>query len=91
MAAPKSYILKTQRMQNKFLRIILNKPRDTKITTLRKLAKIPTIKQYIKEFVSRTYNLTHTNLLISSTRNYEVNEIPLKIKIRLPKHVTQDQ
>ena len=87
--APRTYILKTQRTQNIFLRIIFNGPRDTKTTTSLKLAKILTIKQFIYESVSRTYNHTHTNLLISNTGKYDINEIPLKIKIRLPKHATQ--
>ena len=89
-AATKTHILKIQRIQNKFLRIILNKPRDTKIDTLHKIAKIQTIKQFIKESVFRAYNHDHQNSLISNTGKYNVDEIPIKIKIRFPKHATQD-
>ena len=89
-AAPKTHIAKVQRMQNRFLRIILNAPRDTRITTLHRKAKIPTIPEYIKESITRTYDNTHPNPLISRTGDYNVQSIPIKIRVRLPKHVLED-
>ena len=77
-------------MQNKFLRIILNKPRDTRILTLHKIARIPTVQEYIRESISRAYNYTHTNPLIAETGNYDINKIPLKIRVKLPKHMLQN-
>ena len=88
-AAAKTYIEVTQKTQNKFLRIILNKPRDTPIEELHKLANIQKIREYINESVNRTYNNAHDNPLISNTGNYEVRDIPLKIRIKLPKHATE--
>ena len=87
-AAAKSHIQKTQRVQNKFLRIILNKARGTSINKLHELANIQPIGDYIAQSTSRTYNHLHTNPLISNTGNYNVQELPLKIKIKLPKHAT---
>ena len=43
-SAAKSHISKIQRIQNKFLRIILNKPYDTSIYVLHEIANIQTIQ-----------------------------------------------
>ena len=71
-------------MQNKFLRIILNKPRYTRIETLHSMAKIKTVRQYIKDSIALTYNHHHENPLVAATGNYNIEEIPLKIRIKLP-------
>ena len=41
-AAAKLHISKVQKIQNKFLKIILNKPYDMAIAKLHKIAKMPT-------------------------------------------------
>jgi len=43
--APRVHLDKLQRMQNKFLRIVLNAPRDTKIKELHKMAEIDSINE----------------------------------------------
>ena len=50
-AAAKIHINKTQKIQNKLLRIILNKSRDTLIPILHKMAKIRTINEFIQDSV----------------------------------------
>ena len=46
-AAAKSHISKIQRIQNKFLRIILNKLYDRSICVLHEITNIQTIQDYI--------------------------------------------
>ena len=75
-----------QKTRNKFLRIILNKPRDTPITELHKLSNTQTNQEYVRNSTARTYNPMHNNPLIRNTRNYNIQDIPLKIKVKLRKH-----
>ena len=84
--AAKSYINKVQLMQNKFLRIILNRHRRTPIALLHQQANIPTIAQYIQNSLTRTYNKNHPNPLIRNAGNYHINDISLNIRVRLSKH-----
>lgn len=72
-AAAKFYISKTQRIQNKFLCIILNKPYDTPIHALHAIANIQTIQNYIANSLKITYHTKHQNPLISQTENYDIN------------------
>ena len=88
-AARKTQILKVQRIQNKFLRIILNKTRRTKTDVLHKVADIPRIAEYIRESMQRAYNHQHHNPLIAATGDYNIKQIPLKIKVKLPKHAAE--
>ena len=84
-AAAKSHISKIRRIQNKFLRIILDKPYDTPIRVLHEIANIQTIQDYIANSLKTAYHTEHQNPLISQTGNY-INNILLKIKKKLPKH-----
>jgi len=55
--APRTYLDKLQRTQNKFLRIALNAPRDTKIEDLHKTAKIKSIDRNYGTNVVRNIQL----------------------------------
>ena len=83
-SAAKTYINRAQIVQYKMLRIILDKKRDTPIPLLNQLANIPTIKQYIQKTLPRAYNNKHHNPLIRSIGNYRFEDIPLKMRIKLP-------
>ena len=72
-------------MQNKYLRIILNKQRDTLAAFLHQMANIPTIEQFIWNSVQKAYDFSH--LLIRGTGNYSIEDLPLEIRVTLPKHV----
>ena len=85
-SASKGHINKIQIIQNKFLLIILNKQSDIIIVQLHELANISTIKQYIQNSLPGAYNNNRRNPLIRETDNYQVGNIPLKVKVRLPKH-----
>ena len=87
-AAAEKHINKIQIIQNKFLRIILNKPYFTPIKLLHESAKIPTIKKFIFDSLKKAYNPEHQNNFIRNTGNYDITAIPLKIRTKLPKHST---
>ena len=86
-AAAKNHINKVQKMQNKFLRIILNKPYDTPIKLLHQLANIPTIKNFIHNSTD-AYHPNHENHPIRTIGDYQIDKIPLKIRTKLPMHAT---
>lgn len=90
-AAAKNHINKIQKIQNKFLRIILNKPFDTPIKLLHQLANIPTIKDFIVNSIASAYHPNHENHLIRTTGNYQIDKIPMKIRTKLPMHATLDR
>ena len=73
-------------MQNKFLRIILNKPYDTAIKLLH--TNIPIIKDFIHNSITNAYHPNHENHLIRTTADYQIDKIPLKIRTKLPMHAT---
>ena len=75
-------------MQNKFLRIILNKSYGTAIKILHQLANIPTIKDFIHNSITNAYHANHENHLIRTTGDYQIDKIPLKIRTNLPMHAT---
>jgi len=83
---PRTYLDKLQRMQNKFLRITLNAPRNTKIEDLHKMAKIESIDEIMARMLSGTFNYNHDNPLIREIGNYEIHDLPFRIRCRLPKH-----
>ena len=84
--ATKTHINKMQRIQNKFLCIILNKrTKLTPITKLHTTTGIPTIQSYVGNSLIRAYHPNHHNLFINNTRKYDVTNISLKIKARPPK------
>ena len=74
-------------MQNKYLRIILNKQRDTPAALLHQMANIPTIEQFIRNSVQKAYDFSHLNPFIRGTGNYSIEDLPLKIRVTLSKHV----
>jgi len=84
--APRTYMNKLQVMQNKFLRISLNVPKDTKITELHKMANMESIDEVISKMLSGTFNHEHINPLISKTGQYDIQNLPFRIRCRLPKH-----
>ena len=88
-AAGNTQIHKVQKIQNKFLRIILNKTRRTKTDVLHKAADIPKITEFIKESMQRAYNHQHHNPLIAAIGDYNIEKIPLKVKVKLPKHAAE--
>ena len=65
-AAAKKHINKIQITQNKFLRIILNKPYDTPIKHLHDTANIPIITEYIKHSLTQAYNPDHHTLSLAT-------------------------
>ena len=86
--AAKTHINKTQIIQSKFFRIILNKPRDTPIPVLHKMTKMRIIDEFIQDSGARVYNYNHNNPLINSTGNYNIQELLIRIRVRLPKYGT---
>jgi len=80
-AAPRSHLDKLQRVQNKFLRIVLNALRDTRIEDLQKLNR--SIKS---RMLAETYNHNHDNPLIREIGNYKIQDLPFRIRCRLSKH-----
>ena len=77
----------SKKIQNKFLRIILNEVYDTLIGVLHTLANIQTIQDCITNSFETVYYPKHLNSLIKQTKNNKVNDTPLKIMKRNPKHV----
>jgi len=86
-AAARLHLNKLQRMQNKFLRIILNAPYDTCIEELHKSAEIESIDEIMSLMISIAYNQDHDNPLIYDTSNYKIYDL-FRIRCRLPKHFT---
>jgi len=84
--APRVHLDTLQRMQNKFLRIALNAPRDTKIKELHKTAEIDSIDETIAQMLSGAFNYKHDNPLIREIGNYKIQDLPFRIRCRLPKH-----
>lgn len=73
-------------MQNKFLRIILDLPPDTKIAILHLEADIEYVNEFITKMIERAYKHHHSNSLIACLGDYDVKHLPFKkIKCRLPK------
>jgi len=85
-AGSRTHLNKIQRIQNKFLRIILNAPPETTITELHQTAEIESIDKIITRMLTSAYNHDHDNPLIRETGNYNVHELPFRIRCRLPKH-----
>jgi len=73
-------------MQNKFLRVALNVTRDTRIEDLHNLAEIESIDDVISRMIQTVYNHDHENPLIKEIGNYKIQNLPFKIRCRLPKH-----
>jgi len=73
-------------MQNKFLRIILSAPCDTRIEDLHKMADIESIDEIMSRMLSGTFNQEHDNPLIRDMGNYNIQNLPFRIRCRLPKH-----
>ena len=67
-------------------RLILNKPYDISIKQLHEIANIPTILEFITNSLTTAYHPHHQNQLISNTGDNQINNIPSKIRTRLPKH-----
>jgi len=86
LGGPRTHLNKMQRIQNKFLRIILNAPKATTIVELHKEAEIESIDEVITRMLASAYNHEHDNPLIREIGNYNVLELPFRIRCRLPKH-----
>jgi len=84
--ASRVHLDQLQRIQNKFLRIVLNAPRDTKIKELHKMAEIKSTDEFIARMLSGTFNHKHDNPLIREIGNYKIQDLPFRIRCRLPKH-----
>jgi len=85
-AGPRTLLNKIQRIQNKFLRIILNVPKGTTIVELHKTAEIESVDEFMTRMLASAYNHDHDNPLIRETGNYKIHELPFRIRCRLPKH-----
>lgn len=80
---------KVQRLQNKFLRIILNPPPRTRTVTLHLDAEIDCIDDYIAKLIEKAYRPQYSNPLVACLGDYDVEHLPFKrIKCRLPKSFT---
>jgi len=85
-AAPQTQLNNVQRIQNKFLRIILNAPRDKSTKEIHQMAEIESSDEFISRMLTKTYNTNHDNPLIRNIGNYNISELPFQIRCRLPKH-----
>jgi len=85
-AAPRTHLNRLQITQNKFLRIIFNASRYTPVEELHKSAEIETIDEVIARMISNVYNHDHDNPVIRNTGNYNIHDLPFRIRCRLPKH-----
>ena len=83
-AAP-SHRKAIQRVQNKFLKIILDKPREYPTIPLHQEANIELIQDFINRQLQQLYKPQHANPLISSIGNYNQANIPLKITRKTPR------
>jgi len=70
--APRTYLDKLQRTQNKFLRVALNASRDARIVDLYKMAEIESIDEIMARMLSGTFYYNHDNPLIREIGNYEI-------------------
>jgi len=79
-----------QRIQNKFLSIILNTQSDTRTEDLhREVAEIESVDQFTaQKFFNIACKHDHDNSLhiMRNTENYNTENISFKIRYRLPKH-----
>ena len=83
-AAP-SHRKAVQRLQNKFLKIVLDKPREYPTIPLHQEANIELIQDLINKQLLQLYKPDHANPLISSIGNYTSATIPLKIIKNTPR------
>jgi len=84
--ASQTYLNNLQVIQNKFLRVILNVPYDTRIKDLHTLAELESIDEIISRMLDSAYNHDHDNPLVKEIGNYNILDLPFKIRCRLPKH-----
>lgn len=82
-----SHIKKLQIFQNKCLRMVLNAPYATKISTLHEDSELLYIHEFIKKITDRLYNKSKysASQLIQDLDDYSTNVIRFKIKHRLPR------
>lgn len=68
----------------------LDMPYDTKITTLHKLADIPTIEEFIEKNADRFYSnaSSNDNDLIRPLGNYTNLTLPFRLKHSLPRKMS---
>ena len=88
-AASGTHINIIQRTQNKFLRIILDINMTLPYQHCINMANIQTIQEFITDPVNRAYNDSHLNPLIRGTGNCNIQDLRLKIRVRLPKHIAK--
>lgn len=83
----KTRLKKLQVMQNKCLRMALNKPYYTRVTELHELAKIPTVEEFFRKNADKFYeNVKHNdNPLISALGDYADEPLPFRLKHKLPR------
>jgi len=85
-----SHMDRLQRIQNKFLSIILNAQSDTRTEDLhREAAEIESVDQFIaQKFFNNSCKHDHDNSLhtMRNTDNYNTEKISFKIRYRLSKH-----
>jgi len=85
-AAPRTHLQKLQVVQNKFLRTVLNVAKNTRIEDLHTIADIESIDEVMSRMITNAYIHNHDNPLIRETGNYKIQDLPFKIRCRLPKH-----
>ena len=81
------HLNKIQICQNKILRMILDSPLYTTNLEIHSLAKIPTIREFISKLTDNFYSrvTNHENPYVSNLGNYDYNNLPFRVKHRLPK------
>lgn len=83
-AAARAHLDKLQKVQNKFLRIIYDPPRYIRTANLHQQAQIVYIDTAIVELFSHVLKSEHNNSLISNIFSYKLEDIPLRLRCRIP-------
>lgn len=80
---------KLQIQQNKILRMALNADWFTRTSDLHKMAKVPTIREYVNKITDNFYlkAKSHTNQLVSSLGLYKRESFAFGVKHRLPRSI----
>lgn len=85
----KMHLNRLQILQNKSLRMVLNKEYGTRNTDLHDEAKIPTILEFIKKNADKFYEITKLsdNPLANLIGSYVDEQPPFRVKHRLPRPI----
>jgi Reverse transcriptase (RNA-dependent DNA polymerase)/Endonuclease-reverse transcriptase len=86
---PQTHFRKLQIVQNKCLRMILSAPFFTRTSFLHEELKIPMIRDFVDKITKNFYDRSkqHENTLISTLGDYKLDNLPFRLKHRLPKTV----